>query len=215
MTALLKGKMHSGVMMAYGISGAGKTYTIEGPRSDPGVLPQALAKVFEVEHLHHLASAVCCHWGFMQVNHLPGHAVHTEEPDELVLSQALPVLEGSLQVLISYFEVRLTYNAPPRPAIAVVCLSVGTPDPPALVGTVQQQSQVYNDTIYDLLDENAFGLGGRASLRLKEDGDGRVFVAGLSEVKPSAHYLHDGSTQLVLKLIGYEAEPPAITCIRA
>ena len=46
--ALLKGKLHSGVMIAYGISGAGKTYTIEGPRADPGVLPQALAQVFEV-----------------------------------------------------------------------------------------------------------------------------------------------------------------------
>ena len=43
--------------------------------------------------------------------------------------------------------------------------------------------QIYNDTIFDLLDENAFGLGGRASLRLKEDVDGRVFVAGLCEVR--------------------------------
>ena len=42
--------------------------------------------------------------------------------------------------------------------------------------------QVYNDTIYDLLDENAFGLAGRASLRLKEDASGRVFVANLLEV---------------------------------
>ena len=45
---LLKGKLHTGVMMAYGISGAGKTYTIEGTRTDPGVLPQALAQVFQV-----------------------------------------------------------------------------------------------------------------------------------------------------------------------
>ena len=54
--------------------------------------------------------------------------------------------------------------------------------------------QVYNDTIYDLLDENAFGLGGRASLRLKEDAAGRVIVAGLREVSAmSASHLADTS----------------------
>lgn len=44
--------------------------------------------------------------------------------------------------------------------------------------------QVYNEQIYDLLDEHGVGpLGQRAALRLKEDTLGRVFVAGLSEVR--------------------------------
>lgn len=43
--------------------------------------------------------------------------------------------------------------------------------------------QVYNEQIYDLLDEQGVGpLAQRAALRLKEDAMGRVFVAGLSEV---------------------------------
>lgn len=45
---LLAGGRHRAVMMAYGISGAGKTHTIEGSRADPGVLPQALAALFQV-----------------------------------------------------------------------------------------------------------------------------------------------------------------------
>ena len=36
------------VLMAYGISAAGKTYTIEGTRNEPGLLPRALDYLFEV-----------------------------------------------------------------------------------------------------------------------------------------------------------------------
>lgn len=36
------------VLMAYGISAAGKTYTIDGSRSEPGVLPRALDLLFQV-----------------------------------------------------------------------------------------------------------------------------------------------------------------------
>ena len=44
--------------------------------------------------------------------------------------------------------------------------------------------QVYNEQIYDLLDETGVGsLGQRPALRLKEDSHGRVFVAGLLEVE--------------------------------
>ncbi|KAK9917104.1 hypothetical protein WJX75_000928 [Coccomyxa subellipsoidea] len=43
--------------------------------------------------------------------------------------------------------------------------------------------EVYNENIFDLLDEPAPGaLGPRPALKLKEDSMGRVFVAGLSEV---------------------------------
>lgn len=34
--------------MAYGISAAGKTYTIEGTRNEPGLLPRALELLFQV-----------------------------------------------------------------------------------------------------------------------------------------------------------------------
>lgn len=43
--------------------------------------------------------------------------------------------------------------------------------------------QVYNESIFDLLDEPPPGaVGPRPALKLKEDAQGRVFVAGLSEV---------------------------------
>jgi hypothetical protein len=44
-------------------------------------------------------------------------------------------------------------------------------------------AQVYNENIFDLLDEPAPGaVGPRPALKLKEDAQGRIFVAGLSEV---------------------------------
>ena len=73
---------------------------------------------------------------------------------------------------------------------------------------------MYNDTIYDLLDENAFGLGGRASLRLKEDGDGRVFVAGLCLVRTPDVTMRTVVQQLVPVNIGPGCESLATTLHR-
>ncbi|KAL4444957.1 hypothetical protein ABPG77_004007 [Micractinium sp. CCAP 211/92] len=104
---LLRNPSHNSVMLAYGITAAGKTYTIEGTRERPGVLPRALMALFQG---------------------LQSHA-------EPVVARA------------AYYE-------------------------------------VYNEQIYDLLDEQGVGpLGQRAPLRLKEDSLGRVFVAGLAEVE--------------------------------
>ncbi|PRW57364.1 Kinesin KIF19 [Chlorella sorokiniana] len=104
---LLRNARHNSVMMAYGITAAGKTYTIEGTKHTPGVMPRALVDLFA------------------------GLAAHVEP----------------LVARASYYE-------------------------------------VYNEQIYDLLDEHGVGpLGQRAALRLKEDTLGRVFVAGLSEAE--------------------------------
>ncbi|BDA50338.1 probable Kinesin-like protein KIF22 at N-terminal half [Coccomyxa sp. Obi] len=107
MVRQLMQKQISSVMIAYGISAAGKTYTIEGTKAHPGVLPLSLEMVFEE-----------------------------------VKASAQP-----LSVRVSHYE-------------------------------------VYNENIFDLLDEPAPGaLGPRPALKLKEDSKGRVFVAGLSEVE--------------------------------
>jgi hypothetical protein len=37
----------SGCVLAYGQTGAGKTHTIMGPPKDPGIIPRAIAKIFE------------------------------------------------------------------------------------------------------------------------------------------------------------------------
>ena len=55
-------------------------------------------------------------------------------------------------------------------------------DPPLVCVS---QYEVYNEQIYDLLDVEGGGLtGARQRLQLKEDPQGRVFVGGLSEVRP-------------------------------
>ncbi len=49
------------------------------------------------------------------------------------------------------------------------------------------RAQVYNECLYDLLDEASVGgLGPRPRLQVKEDAQSRVFVAGLSEARARA-----------------------------
>jgi hypothetical protein len=107
---LLRNPQHNSVMMAYGITAAGKTYTIEGTKTAPGVLPRALTAVFD------------------------GIANHMDAE--------------SLAVRVSYCE-------------------------------------IYNEAVYDLIEEahNGWGVQKRPALRLMEDARGRVSVAGLSEVE--------------------------------
>ena len=61
--------------------------------------------------------------------------------------------------------------------------------------------QVYNETIYDLLDQHGVGpLGQRQPLRVSEDANGQVMVAGLIEVhllQSIPHALHCNSSQLL------------------
>ena len=45
---LVQEQQATAVLMAYGISAAGKTYTIEGTRNEPGLLPRALELLFQV-----------------------------------------------------------------------------------------------------------------------------------------------------------------------
>ena len=46
MRDLLRNPRHSSVLLAYGITAAGKTYTVEGGRGAPGVLPRALEALY-------------------------------------------------------------------------------------------------------------------------------------------------------------------------
>ena len=103
---MLRNPQHNSVIMAYGITAAGKTYTIEGTKSQPGVMPRALHDVFA------------------------GIESHVEP----------------LVVKISHCE-------------------------------------VYNEQIYDLMEDIPHGAANRPSLKLKEDSiNGRLVVAGLKEV---------------------------------
>eukprot|EP00884_Botryococcus_braunii_P003070 jgi/Botrbrau1/12764/Bobra.0238s0003.1 len=59
---MLRTKQHSGVIMAYGISAAGKTYTIEGSKQQPGILPQSLEALFKgLEHSKDVLSVRISH----------------------------------------------------------------------------------------------------------------------------------------------------------
>lgn len=45
---LLQQRQMSAVVMAYGVTNAGKTFTMQGAPDKPGLVPQALAHIFKV-----------------------------------------------------------------------------------------------------------------------------------------------------------------------
>ncbi|KAK9807963.1 hypothetical protein WJX73_008263 [Symbiochloris irregularis] len=108
---LANGCGESAVFMAYGISASGKTYTIEGTKEEPGILPLSIEMLFQ-------------------------------ELGKLTAEKA--------RVMVSHYE-------------------------------------VYHESIFDLLEQarKPQAVGPRPALYLKEDANGRVFVAGLAQVEVS------------------------------
>ena len=49
--AMVSGRQAENVIMSYGITSSGKTYTIEGTRAAPGLIYRAVALLFKVETL--------------------------------------------------------------------------------------------------------------------------------------------------------------------
>lgn len=56
--------------------------------------------------------------------------------------------------------------------------------------------QVHKDNIYDLIEQSRrpAPIGGRTSLPIKEDAQGRIFIAGLAEVHAAANRTQSMST---------------------
>lgn len=129
---LLKNKQHNAVMLAYGTSAAGKTYTIEGTKSEPGVLPRAIDMLFKVQDCF-----LAC---ILPLQLSSSCMVYGSNTPLLSALQVLAESNEPLKVRVSYYE-------------------------------------IYNENIYDLLD-NSTAPGQRVQLKLKEDSQGRVYVAG-------------------------------------
>ena len=175
MRDLLRNPQHHSVMMAYGITAAGKTYTIEGTREAPGVMPRALLALFEglATHVEPLAARV----SYYEVGGRGGTGGGGAR------GQSVRVMGGGgggpYHCPLSPSTRSQKYRHDLTDACALLPLVLLLP-----VRLLASLLQVYNEQIYDLLDEQGVGpLGQRGVLKLKEDARGRVFVAGLSEVR--------------------------------
>jgi hypothetical protein len=57
---------------------------------------------------------------------------------------------------------------------------------PSYLTVWSADTQIYNESVFDLLRAEPAPLGGRPALRLKEDAQGRVFVDGAQEASSQA-----------------------------
>jgi len=137
-----------------------RRYTIEGTKDAPGVMPRALVDLFAglATHVEPLVARA----SYYEVGGRSGSPCAVQDANH-----------GARVVC------RRVAGEQALPSVVLLAVASFVParwHTPLL--------QVYNEQIYDLLDEQGVGpLGHRAALRLKEDMLGRVFVAGLSEVR--------------------------------
>mmetsp|Transcript_25173 Transcript_25173/g.41418 ORF Transcript_25173/g.41418 Transcript_25173/m.41418 type:complete len:1058 (-) Transcript_25173:144-3317(-) len=126
--ALFQGE--SGLCFAYGITNAGKTFTIQGTKDDPGLLPRALEVIFQSINQARASK--------------DGSSSSSSGNDFNGAIRLNPLTD--YVVFVSYCE-------------------------------------IYNEVIYDLLEEVSNGKGRqRRKLNLKEDATGKVYVDGLGEI---------------------------------
>ena len=181
----------SSVMIAYGVSASGKTHTIEVWRLH-GPMHAAAAACMPQPRLHRQCGCVRASTMMMPAPECSVMQGTRAEPG--VLPQSLHMIfeqvgasAQPLFVRASHYEVGLALSRSSTE-------SSGAPRSPAPIlrhplprYAALCNAQVYNECIYDLLEEQPAGaLGPRPPLRLKEDAHGRVFVAGLSEVGAAA-----------------------------
>ncbi|XP_014668542.1 PREDICTED: kinesin-like protein KIF20B isoform X2 [Priapulus caudatus] len=201
------------LLFTYGVTNAGKTYTIQGNQSDEGILPRSLDVIFnsvvdkQYESMNlkprcfqdvvrlseeQEASEAAFKRGILRM-------ANNDEPESSVLI-ATSTLGGSQMTLNSTSDLSSTSAASQMLDVTKssdVTQLLGEVDSVLEEARVSVETQgqirfsiwvsyteIYNELVYDLLAPMATGMDRkRPSLKLAEDKSGNVYVKGLKEVK--------------------------------
>ncbi|XP_050035850.1 kinesin-like protein KIF20B isoform X2 [Dermacentor andersoni] len=167
------------LLFAYGPTAGGKTYTMQGPPTDPGVVPRTLERIFKL-----LGSRVCkgaparpdCFDDVVPLS--------AEEEASALLRKGKLLDDKAARSAVDFSTFRMTSSSSDESLIN----SCDSNYDKAQVSLWLSFYEIYNEGIYDLLLPSAEAAtrkkGGqrRTILKLGEDRAKRAFVRGLVEV---------------------------------
>ncbi|XP_033632959.1 kinesin-like protein KIF20B isoform X3 [Asterias rubens] len=197
------------LVFTYGVTNAGKTYTIQGAPQDGGILPRSLDVIFNSIEGKHYTSMQLKPRYFCDVTKLTERQLHKEEDiRDSVLSMAARTLKQDNSVTddaddsrasnyttatedsrseISFHNV--TDDSVPNVLEDIRCR---IPDDTSIDVEAQGPvkfaiwvsfAEIYNEYIYDLLEAIPKGKKVRRQpLKLSEDKNGQIFIKGLKEI---------------------------------
>ena len=143
----------NGLLFAYGITNAGKTYTISGTKTDGGILPRIFNTLFQNINNANNKNATNKSGKMMRESDFD---YSSSEFDVSSISSISDIEEDNKNKTMLdsnyHYGVWISYL------------------------------EIYNERIFDLLEEQTTDNGKREMLKLNEDKAGHVFVKGLKEV---------------------------------
>lgn len=158
---LLKGK--NGLLFTYGVTGSGKTYTLTGEQNNPGIMPKCIYTLFNTI-------------GDYQA---PKFVIKSDKMNGFDIQSTDDAL----------FDIRCASKTPSRHARKPKDRATYVNDGIKILDINQNNLyavfvsyiEIYNNTVYDLLDDNSGkGLQGKI---LREDSQKNMYVNGVIEVE--------------------------------
>uniref|UniRef100_A0A8C4RC69 Kinesin motor domain-containing protein n=1 Tax=Eptatretus burgeri TaxID=7764 RepID=A0A8C4RC69_EPTBU len=154
------------LIFAYGVTNSGKTYTIQGPAGDPGLLPRTLSTLFSALAGRHSASCDLRPCGAGEVRPTEEHEA---QQDATVTNE----LFGSEIVLSPSTRCNST------PTLLTASSDIAQAALPANCCYAVWISfcEIYNESVYELLEAPARRVGvRRMALHFGEDKQGKAFL---------------------------------------
>nr|CAI5820125.1 unnamed protein product [Callosobruchus analis] len=161
---LLHGK--NGLMFTYGITGSGKTYTLTGEQDNPGIMPRCIDTIFNSIEGHQAPKFI------LKPDRMNGFDIQTE--DDAIQDRLTEVR-----------TINRTPKTPRRAPEKINFTNDGVTVPIAnektLYSVFVTYVEIYNNNVYDLLDESS-GVKLQNKI-LREDSRKNMYVNGVTELE--------------------------------
>uniref|UniRef100_UPI00358F0238 kinesin-like protein KIF20A n=1 Tax=Myxine glutinosa TaxID=7769 RepID=UPI00358F0238 len=161
------------LIFAYGVTNSGKTYTIQGPARDPGLLPRALSTLFSALAGRHSASCDLRPCGAGEVRQTEAH----EAQQDVTVTNEL---------FGSEIDPSLSTGCNSTPTLLTESRDIAEAALPANCSFAVWISfcEIYNETVYELLEAPARRVGARrVGLHFAENRQGKAFLKDVRWVK--------------------------------
>ncbi|XP_056155227.1 kinesin-like protein KIF20A [Lampris incognitus] len=160
------------LLFSYGVTNAGKTYTIHGTPKEPGILLQVLDTIFQ-----HIGGR---QYACMDLKPHLGNDVRCLSPDQVKQERTIKAA-----IFASFKEecesLRFSSPSESAPSHLPTVESVSQAEPSGVQFALWVAFfEIYNECVYDLLQATSCSkLKKRSALRVCEDSDGNTYVRGL------------------------------------